>query len=215
MTRHRSERVEIQLLEDIAEILIGIQASLAQLVALFNRPYQAITGELSTMATTATLTFIDASGNPAAPPTGDSSGLVVTFASDNPNVTLGAATPNGDTATADITGTEAFNLSVTVANTSGCRALRRRRHHRLRAAPEHSRRRLDASGAPGGDRGALRLVSDPVTIPDPDDPSTTWDPNDPNLPAKLKSDAAQILGTSDSTSDETLVVGKSTFPPKN
>ena len=71
------------------------------------------------MATTATLTFQDANGNPAAPPKGDGSGIDVTFSSDNPNVTLGAAVASGDTATAPITGTEAFNLSATVANTSG------------------------------------------------------------------------------------------------
>ncbi len=71
------------------------------------------------MATTATLTFIDANGNPAAPPSGDGSGIEVTFASDNPNVTVGTASANGDTATATITGTEAFNLSATVANASG------------------------------------------------------------------------------------------------
>lgn len=71
------------------------------------------------MATTATLTFQDAEGNPASPPKGDGSGLDVTFSSDNPAVTLGTATANGDTATAEITGTEAFNLSAVVANTSG------------------------------------------------------------------------------------------------
>jgi hypothetical protein len=71
------------------------------------------------MATTATLTFEDATGVAAPPPKGDGSGIVVTFSSDNPAVTLGAATASGDTATATITGTDAFNLSAVVANTSG------------------------------------------------------------------------------------------------
>ncbi len=75
------------------------------------------------MATTATLTFVDANGNPAGPPKGDGSGLDVTFASDNPAVTLSTASGNGDTATAEITGTEAFNLSATVANASGAELL--------------------------------------------------------------------------------------------
>jgi hypothetical protein len=67
----------------------------------------------------AILTFTDGGGNPAAPPAGDGSGLVVTFSSDNPAVTIGTATSSGDTATAPITGTEAFNLSAVVANVSG------------------------------------------------------------------------------------------------
>ena len=72
---------------------------------------------------TATLTFTDANGDPAAPPTGDGSGLVVTFSSDNVAVTVGTATASGDTATAEITGTDAFNLSAVVANTSGAALL--------------------------------------------------------------------------------------------
>ena len=54
-------------------------------------------------ATEAVLTFVDANGDAIAPPTGDGSGLVVTFASDNPEVTLGTASGSGDTATASIT----------------------------------------------------------------------------------------------------------------
>lgn len=69
--------------------------------------------------TEAILTFTDASGEPIAPPAGDGSGLVVTFESDNPAVTVGTATGTGDEATATITGTAAFNLSATVANASG------------------------------------------------------------------------------------------------
>lgn len=111
-TRHE-EKGEHELLCLIVELLEEILTRLTQ----------STTATLSTtqgadMATTATLTFQDANGNPAAPPTGDGSGLDVVFASDNPNVTLSAATPNGDTATATITGTEAFNLSATVASAS-------------------------------------------------------------------------------------------------
>ena len=75
------------------------------------------------MATTATLTFVDSTGAPAAPPNGDGSGLIVTFSSDNVAVTVGAAVSSGDTATAPITGTDAFNLSAVVANTSGAELL--------------------------------------------------------------------------------------------
>ena len=75
------------------------------------------------MPNTAVATFTDATGKPIAPPTGDGSGIVVTFASDNPAVTIGAATGSGDLATATWTGTEAFNLSATIANTSGAELL--------------------------------------------------------------------------------------------
>ena len=75
------------------------------------------------MATTATLTFTDSTGAPATPPKGDGSGLSITFASDNPAVTLGPVSPAGDTATATITGTEAFNLSAVVANVSSAALL--------------------------------------------------------------------------------------------
>ena len=76
--------------------------------------------------TTATLTFEDASGNPATPPTGDGSGLEVVFSSDNTAVaTVGAATASGDTATATVTGVSAgtYNLSAVVSNTSGAALL--------------------------------------------------------------------------------------------
>jgi hypothetical protein len=72
------------------------------------------------MATEAILTFTESDDKTAGPPpTGDGSGIVVTFSSDNPAVTIGAATASGDTATAPITGSAAFNLSAVVANTSG------------------------------------------------------------------------------------------------
>jgi hypothetical protein len=71
---------------------------------------------------TVTLTFVDATGAPAAPPTGDGSGLVVTIDSDNGAVaTVGPVTSSGDTATATSTGVSAgsYNLIGNVANTSG------------------------------------------------------------------------------------------------
>jgi hypothetical protein len=104
----------LEVLERVVHLLERLETKL----------FQSTTAVLSTeqgadMATTATLTFQDANGNPAAPPSGDGSGLDVVFASDNAAVTLGTASANGDTATASITGTEAFNLSATVSNTSG------------------------------------------------------------------------------------------------
>lgn len=76
------------------------------------------------MATQATATFTNAAdGTSQPPPTGDGSGIDVVFSSDNPNVTIGEATASGDTATATITGTEAFNLSAVVSNQSGTELL--------------------------------------------------------------------------------------------
>ena len=107
---------EHELFEIILEMLERLEKLLVRLT-------QSTTAQLSTqgadMATTATLTFTDKDGNPASPPKGDGSGIVVTFGSDNPAVTVGTATASGDTATAEITGTEAFNLSAAVTNTSG------------------------------------------------------------------------------------------------
>ena len=70
----------------------------------------------------ATLTFDDASGNPAAPPTGDGSGLVVTITSSDVTIaTVGPVSASGDTATAEVTAVAVgtYTLSATVANTSG------------------------------------------------------------------------------------------------
>jgi hypothetical protein len=115
----REGREEVRLLKEIRDLLLRVVALLA--------PAQATSAVLSTeggpnMATTATLSFVDGTTTPPtpeSPPTGDGSGLVVAFSSDNPAVTVGAATASGDTATAPITGTEAFNLSAVVSNTSG------------------------------------------------------------------------------------------------
>jgi hypothetical protein len=112
---HHHHKSDNELLREILYLLEKIYNSL--------KPHSttavlSITGD--NMATLATLTFIDsASGSQEPPPNGDGSGLVVTFSSDNPNVTLGSSTANGDTVTAPITGTEAFNLSAVVANSSG------------------------------------------------------------------------------------------------
>jgi len=116
----REERKEIRLLEEILD-------QLTEIVALLTTT-QSTTAvltieELGDTMANAVLTFTDASGAPIAPPTGDGSGLVVTFASDNAAVTVGPAVASGDTATAPITGTEAFNLSATVANASGAALL--------------------------------------------------------------------------------------------
>lgn len=127
VTERRREHKEIELLEGIAETLEGIEFLLVDLVAILGRP-QSTTAVLSTsggtMATTAVLTFTQADGaTPGPPPHGDGSGLTVSFSSDNPAVSVGTATASGDTATASISGTEAFNLSAVVANISGAELL--------------------------------------------------------------------------------------------
>jgi hypothetical protein len=105
-----------------------------------NNPYahQAVTGRLSQGETPMSLT-VDAAGNAhfqfeddkgdiAAAPTGDGSGITVTFASDNPAVVsaYAAATEapdaNGNpeyTAAPTVVADGTFNLSAAVANTSG------------------------------------------------------------------------------------------------
>jgi hypothetical protein len=114
--RHEHDHEEEEVLEQILIVLENIYSLLIS-------QSQSTTATLSTkgvsMATTAIATFTDATGTTATPPAGDGSGLLVTFASDNPTVTIGVATESGDTFTAAITGTDAFNLSATVANTSG------------------------------------------------------------------------------------------------
>lgn len=67
----------------------------------------------------AVLTFVDSNGTPTTPPEGDGSGLLIDFTSDNPAITIGEATPVGNTAVAPITGTGTFDLGATVANESG------------------------------------------------------------------------------------------------
>ena len=72
--------------------------------------------------TTATLTFKTPDGDAAAPPTGDGSGLSVTFNSSDVTVaTVGAATLDGQTYTAEVTGVAegSYSLNAAVENTSG------------------------------------------------------------------------------------------------
>jgi hypothetical protein len=115
----REERREVRLLREILDRLTQIVALLSPAQSttaiLYIQLYPPIGGIMSN----AVLTFTDATGAPIAPPTGDGSGLVVSFSSSNPAVTIGTAVGSGDTATAPITGTEAFTLAALVANTSG------------------------------------------------------------------------------------------------
>jgi len=105
--------------EELVEVVEGLVIALVALLRLRQATSAVLNIQGDPMASTAVLTFTDSSGNPTAPPKGDGSGLVVTFESDNAAVSIGIAVATGDTATAPITGTEAFMLSATVANTSG------------------------------------------------------------------------------------------------
>jgi hypothetical protein len=114
---------EKRVLREIRDELHGIRDELHSIVAFLYRD-QSTTAVLTTsgdnlMATTAVLTFTDATGTPSAPPTGDGSGITVSFYSDNPAVTIGVAVAATDSASAPITGTDAFNLSAVVGNSSG------------------------------------------------------------------------------------------------
>lgn len=119
---------EHEILEKVLEVLEQVVDLLERIEArLF--PPQSTTGTIGVDmplevggTTTATLTFQDANGQPAAPPKGDGSGLNVVFSSDNEAVaTVGAATDSGDTATAEVTGVSpgSYTLSAVVSNTSG------------------------------------------------------------------------------------------------
>lgn len=74
-----------------------------------------------------TLGFTDTSGNPQPAPTGDGSGLVVTFSVDDTSIaTVGAAVARTDASgntnySAPVLGVSAgtYNMSATVANVSG------------------------------------------------------------------------------------------------
>jgi hypothetical protein len=73
-----------------------------------------------------TVTFVDDTGNPQAPPTGDGSGLTVTVTSSDDTVLSAAATTaSGDTAVSALTPVApgSFTLSCVVANTSGAALL--------------------------------------------------------------------------------------------
>jgi hypothetical protein len=121
----RSEREEVRLLREIRTLLGRIYDELNP---------SAVTATIGGLmpltvggTTTATLGFVDAAGAAAAPPTGDGSGLVVTFTSDTPAVaTVGTAVAGTDAAgngnyTATVTGVSAgdYNLGATVLNASG------------------------------------------------------------------------------------------------
>jgi hypothetical protein len=67
--------------------------------------------------TEAVATFTDSNGVTIAPPTGDGSGIVVTFASDNPAVTIGTAVGSGFTATAPITAAPVDQATTAVLST--------------------------------------------------------------------------------------------------
>lgn len=109
----------------LGEAQLALLAQIA--VELFEQPTGATTAVLTitggTMASTATLAFTDVTGAPAAPPAGDGSGLVVTFAVDDAGLaSVGASTLSGSDYTASIVETGVsgtYNVSATVANTSG------------------------------------------------------------------------------------------------
>jgi hypothetical protein len=126
---HREEHEERELLRKLVALAQAEMALLLEILGLLRPPLQATTAVLGVdmpievgSTQTVTLTFEDASGNPAAPPTGDGSGIDVTITSDNAAVaTVGPVTASGDTATATGTGVSAgsFNYVGVVSNTSG------------------------------------------------------------------------------------------------
>ena len=108
---HRLQIEQTRLLKRLVE-LGEVEVALLKRIVAELVPF-AVTAEMSlggTMpltvggTTTATLGFVDASGDPAAPPTGDGSGLTVTFASNDTDVaTVGTATAGTDSAAATAT----------------------------------------------------------------------------------------------------------------
>jgi ABC-type Fe3+-hydroxamate transport system substrate-binding protein len=126
----RSEREEIEILENIEAIAVGqsiilesINANLARLVAAL-APF-ATTAQLDLGGTMSdlTLTFVDSTGTEATPPKGDGSGLVVTGSSDG-TTTVGAFAlgTDPDTVVAPLTVVDdgsVSNLTAIVSNVSG------------------------------------------------------------------------------------------------
>jgi hypothetical protein len=129
---------ERRLLEKILKIDEQIRDILLDLVALLGESSQATSATLSlggsTMANTlVTLDFVDSAGLSAAAPTGDGSGLVVTFeTTDDTVATVGSATEGTDasgnvnySAPIDEVGAPgaAYTISAIVANVSGAALL--------------------------------------------------------------------------------------------
>jgi len=122
---------EAMLLGSIESSVFAIQDSLAAVLALLS-PVQATTATLSLGGSMSTLEldFTDASGTDQAAPTGDGSGLVVTFSSDG-TTSVGSATAGTNSAgfvnyTAPLTVVDdgsVSNLTAVVANTSGAALL--------------------------------------------------------------------------------------------
>lgn len=119
---------EKQLLEALVE-LSRREVRLLEIIVAELLPPQAVSATIGGLmpltvggTTTATLTFEDANGDAAAPPTGDGSGLSVVFNSSDVTVaTVGTATLDGNTYTAEVTGVAegSYVLNAAVENTSG------------------------------------------------------------------------------------------------
>jgi hypothetical protein len=108
----------VRLLEIIAAELLEPASGAVTAVLSLGGPMPLTVGG----TTTATLTFNDANGEAAAPPTGDGSGLSVTFNSSDVTIaTVGTATLDGQTYTAEVTGVAegSYTLNAAVENTSG------------------------------------------------------------------------------------------------
>jgi hypothetical protein len=119
---------EKQILEALVE-LTRREVRLLEIIVAELLPPQAISATIGDLmpltvggTTTATLTFNDANGDAAAPPNGDGSGLSVVFnTSDVTIATVGTATLDGQTYTAEVTGVAegSYTLNAAVENTSG------------------------------------------------------------------------------------------------
>jgi hypothetical protein len=121
---------QLRLLAGSEESLFAIQDTLAALVALLTPPSDfSTTAQLSVGGTMPdlTLTFVDATGTPAAPPKGDGTGVVVTGSSDGTtSVGAFALGTDPDTVVAPLTVVDdgtVSNLTAIVANVSGAELL--------------------------------------------------------------------------------------------
>jgi hypothetical protein len=108
---------------EVIDLLRDIRRLLRRLVAEFGARF-AVTAETEfrgdQMGTLTTI-FTDVDGVVTAPPTGDGTGLVVTYSASDPAVTIGPATLSGNTYTADVTRADelSFTVATSIANTSG------------------------------------------------------------------------------------------------